>query len=296
MPRAKIVFTIHGKVDKAMRKKTREDQEMWEDVKRYFCPLAARANVIYYVAKRNIGVLDYHWFKDFVAGNGIKNKLLKVRKGGAEVPDHHVSMTQVGLQSGLHTKVIVSRAIEEKNWQMCAEGIQTINRNGVVVQGLFIGDGPIRQSVIDRINSQELSNVSAIGYYERPHALLHLADVMVLPSDAPEESAPVCIAEAFAKGLLVIASNRGDISEMIGHDKHAAGMVVPIGRGGKPDRAAFIAAMKTLITDKSIYAQMSRNARHRYVDLFNIMVTAHIQYGGYYRASGAGGSGRAGRA
>jgi hypothetical protein len=45
MPRAKIVFTIHGKVDKAMRKKTREDQEMWEDVKRYFCPLAARANV-----------------------------------------------------------------------------------------------------------------------------------------------------------------------------------------------------------------------------------------------------------
>ena len=78
------------------------------------------------------------------------------------------------------------------------------------------------------------------------------ADLLVLPSH--QESAPMCIAEAMAAGLPVIASRVGGIPDMA--DDGQTGLLVPVG-----DVPALVQAITTLVTAPQRRAAMGQAGR-----------------------------------
>ncbi|HSI80379.1 MAG TPA: glycosyltransferase family 4 protein [Solirubrobacterales bacterium] len=84
------------------------------------------------------------------------------------------------------------------------------------------------------------------------------ADLMVLASRA--ETYGIAVIEALARGLPVIATDVGGLSEALGHDRAGTrpGLLVPPG-----DPEALGAALRTWLGDAELRAQLRRTARER---------------------------------
>jgi glycosyltransferase involved in cell wall biosynthesis len=93
------------------------------------------------------------------------------------------------------------------------------------------------------------------GYVDRTKkaALLSAADVLVMPS-IWVENAPVAIAEAFANGVAVIASDLGALPEHVTHEEN--GLLFPAGNA-----AALAGCMARLIEEPELLARLKRGAR-----------------------------------
>jgi glycosyltransferase involved in cell wall biosynthesis len=93
------------------------------------------------------------------------------------------------------------------------------------------------------------------GYVDRAKkaALLSAADVLVMPS-IWVENAPVSIAEAFANGVAVIASDLGALPEHVAHERN--GLLFPAGNA-----AALAGCIARLIGEPDLLATLKRGAR-----------------------------------
>lgn len=79
-----------------------------------------------------------------------------------------------------------------------------------------IGDGPQRKNMEARCISEGIRNVSMLGHLPRTEVMAHVrgAHFIVIPSEC-YENFPMTIAEAFACGVPVIASNIGSTAEIV---------------------------------------------------------------------------------
>lgn len=69
---------------------------------------------------------------------------------------------------------------------------------------------------------------------------------------------------------------------MIGDGDVAAGIVVPLNDEGKTSYAHLVTALQTLIEDDPLRERFSRNARRRFVEMFDIVATAQAQFDAYF--------------
>ncbi len=89
------------------------------------------------------------------------------------------------------------------------------------------GDGPLRDELAERARVLGIAErVRFLGSVEEPESLLRAASVFALPSDT--EQMPVALLEAMATGLPCIATDVGDVREIL--PAAACAQVVPPGR------------------------------------------------------------------
>lgn len=133
--------------------------------------------------------------------------------------------------------VLCSRAIEEKGWDIAIDAVAAVKaRTHRPVHLVLIGDGPYLETA--RARAAGANNVSFLGRIEQPIKLLRCFDLGVLPSTYEGESFPLFLLECFQAGLPVIATDVGDIANMIGPDR--AGVMLPA-KGGPTAIAARLA-------------------------------------------------------
>jgi glycosyltransferase involved in cell wall biosynthesis len=91
-------------------------------------------------------------------------------------------------------------------------------RLGTRIPLKILGDGPLRDRVVEAAARQ--SNVEWLGHrpVEEVHALMGKADMLVFPSQWYETFGRVA-AEAFATGTPVIAANIGAVAELVEHGR-----------------------------------------------------------------------------
>ena len=91
-------------------------------------------------------------------------------------------------------------------------------RLGTRIPLKIVGDGPLRDRVVEAAARQ--SNVEWLGHrpVEEVHALMGKADMLVFPSEWYETFGRVA-AEAFAAGTPVIAANIGAVAELVEHGR-----------------------------------------------------------------------------
>jgi colanic acid/amylovoran biosynthesis glycosyltransferase len=180
------------------------------------------------------------------------------------------------------------RAPEDGAWH-CVQACRLIAKKGLATalqafakfseafpQATFTiaGDGPERASlettaaslgVADRVRfTGFLPQEKLRTLFAEAHLFLHPSE---LGADGDQEGVPNSMLEAMASGLPVVASQPGGIPEAVEHG--ISGMLTP-----ERDAAALAQSLVTLVTDRTLYAQMSAAAAARVAAAFDLQAQA----------------------
>lgn len=209
-----------------------------------------------YIADKNLAVFDVL---------GQPERLSKVPNGVENTPvAHKLTREEIGLRPEALVLCLASRAIWEKGWREAVTLTKRLNAEGHAVDLLLLGEGPAEQA----IRAEAPPHVHLMGQVAAPKAYFELADVGLLPSTFVGESLPLVLLEMMAKGLPVIATEIGEIPQIIGRGDDAAGRLIPL-RAGRLDEAVFHAHLMELL-DPMRRSVLQENALARFNAHFTV--------------------------
>ena len=130
------------------------------------------------------------------------------------------------------------RMSREKGYEFALDAAAILKSEGIRFHWIFVGDGPLKESIDRRIMEENLSDVvTAVGVKSNPYPYMHTCDIYVQPSR--EEAQPLSIMEAQilhkpvvstktfgAQGLLV-EGETGLLTDFSGEDlaKHLIALI-----------------------------------------------------------------------
>ncbi|MBN1311274.1 MAG: glycosyltransferase family 4 protein [Anaerolineae bacterium] len=165
---------------------------------------------------------------------------------------------------------------EVKGHIYLVDAIKQLKDEGIFVQVDLLGSGPLQQTIFERIKKLGLEDRIQIQGLLPHHELLRSMQegcwhVCVLPSivtpDGVQEGIPVSLMEAMSFQIPVISTTTGGIPELL-HD--GAGIMV-----APKDAAALANAIKLLMTDDSLRAQLAQAGRERIQACFSVGQSAN---------------------
>jgi glycosyltransferase involved in cell wall biosynthesis len=81
--------------------------------------------------------------------------------------------------------VFVGSFIERKRIDLLIEAVEKLSRNNIKIHLDLVGDGPLKASLLDKVNKLEIRNqIKFHGHQGNPYSILQEADYFVLPSIA----------------------------------------------------------------------------------------------------------------
>jgi len=163
--------------------------------------------------------------------------------------------------SGRVCFAFVGRFVPEKGIPVLLKAARRLIKEGYAFEVRLIGDGPERAKIESIIERDELDNYVRITGYLAGAALVEaLKDVpvVVMPS-VWEEAAGLAAIEQMMRGRLVIASEIGGLSEIVGN----TGLRFPAGNAD-----ALADCMKKVLAAPALSASMGQQARQRALHMF----------------------------
>jgi len=167
-------------------------------------------------------------------------------------PDRFLFRERGQVAGDLHI-VMVARLVPEKGIALAIEALALLR--DTAVRMTVVGDGPCReemQALARRLEVAERIDWRGAGTPADVAAALAAGDIFLLSSEA--EALPVCIMEAMASGLPVVATNVGGVREMI--EDGRTGILVP-----PRDAGAIMTAVRRLQADPDLCRMLSGAGR-----------------------------------
>jgi glycosyltransferase involved in cell wall biosynthesis len=153
---------------------------------------------------------------------------------------------------------LVSRAIPEKGWAQAIEAVRSINREtGARIKLILVGASPWQEQLK---REHEEPSIEFAGHCPEPMRLVRQCDIGILPSYFVSESYPVSVMEYLMCGKPVIATDIGEVSNMIEHEGKLAGTLVPLGEDREVHASALTEAMKRYLNDSGLLQEQGRLA------------------------------------
>jgi glycosyltransferase involved in cell wall biosynthesis len=161
----------------------------------------------------------------------------------------------LGISNGERVVIMVAALRPEKAHEVLLEAAQALTGEDPAVRFLIVGDGP-RRAHLEALSSRlDLGDrVIFAGNRDEIPELLHLADVLVLPSHAAVETLPLSILEAMAAGVPVIASAVGSVPDLI-EDGVNGRLIAPASANGLTE------AIRSILNSPKEAENLIRNAR-----------------------------------
>jgi len=120
---------------------------------------------------------------------------------------------------------MVSRGIPDKGWESAIQAFIALNASGTHL--ILVGDSPYLSEL--KGSYQAYQNIHFVGYAANPLFWISTFNVGLLPSVYASESLPTVVIEYLFCSKPVIASDVGEIANMLASNTpEAAGMVVPV--------------------------------------------------------------------
>ncbi len=189
-----------------------------------------------------------------------EGKLTKIYNGytGTVKQEPEALKKQLNIPQGAFIFGMVSRGIPEKGWQVAIDAFKQLNKDAHLV---LVGDS-------DYINELKATygnepNIHFTGHSDNPLDWINIMDVGLLPTTYPSESLPTVIIEYLSCGKPVVASNAGEIVNMITYNEQEAGLIIPI-IDDAVSTDGVQQAMTTYMNDNELYKQHSNSAKACY--------------------------------
>ena len=156
----------------------------------------------------------------------------------------------------------VGRLVERKGHGDLLTAWPQIKADHPSAELVLIGDGPDRELLETRVNSQGTDHsVHFLGTRDDIPALLDLIDVFVFPSHW--EGLPGALLEAMAAALPIVATRVNGNSELITDQK--TGLLIP-----PHDPAAIQSAVTTLLNDSTVATSLGESAQELAYERFTL--------------------------
>ena len=216
-------------------------------------PLMSNTDRWTYVADKNlVPFTDYNVYDE--------KTFRKVPNGMERPKTSPVDLSSFGIGKDSFTVCIVSRAKKEKGWLNAVNAVERAREiTGRDIHLLLIGDGEVYDEY-----SQTLSNdhIHFLGFRENPCDYMVASDLVTLPSYYVSESAPLCLIEAMMCSKPCLATDIGDVRDMLTFEGEPAGDVSPM-EDFTVDDDDLTARLVRLVTDKKAYDKAVRTAEKK---------------------------------
>ncbi|HKX35841.1 MAG TPA: glycosyltransferase family 4 protein [Rhizorhapis sp.] len=127
------------------------------------------------------------------------------------------------------------------------------------LQLVIVGEGPERQAIVAEALAHGLSHIHLPGFMAEPFRFIGLFDLFALSSDS--EQFPISLVEAMAAGLAAVATDVGDVAEMVAAENRP--FIVPVS-----DETAFTAALERLSSDSILRSAIGAANRNKAVHAY----------------------------
>jgi glycosyltransferase involved in cell wall biosynthesis len=132
----------------------------------------------------------------------------------------------LGVPADAFLIIHIGRLTSLKNQRQTLATARELRAGGLDVHVLLLGDGEDRASLQDDAGGEPWAHL--LGARDSIAPFLGIADLTVLPSRA--EAMPMVVAESLAVGVPMVASDVGDVGEIL--SRTGAGIAVPADDGG----------------------------------------------------------------
>lgn len=216
-----------------------------------------------YVADKNLPPFQRnHFYKPqlfFKVANGMKAPVI-----------HHIPRSELEIGQDAFVFCLISRAILQKGWMQAIEAVgEARKESGRDIHLILVGDGPVYDELI---NSPQKDFVHLMGHRDNPCDYYALSDACLLPSYYKSESAPLTIIEALQCGIPVIATDLGEIANMLTIDGELAGSIFSLQNETIP-LSTLTQHIIRMATDSQWYSECVCRARRKGIE-FDIKVIA----------------------
>ena len=179
--------------------------------------------------------------------------------------DEFCPTTQTDVTTGEPPWIVcVARHVAVKNLGLLLDACAELRGRGVKFRCAMIGDGPLHEELKQARDKLELANIVEMPGAMDQRGILkwwQRAAVGVLSSE--NEGMPVCLMEAAACGVPVVATHVGGVPELVRDGE--TGLLTPAG-----DAGALATALKRILGDTELRQRMSEVARRRAVEQFSV--------------------------
>jgi glycosyltransferase involved in cell wall biosynthesis len=169
---------------------------------------------------------------------------------------------QLGIEPEEFILVCAARLSIVKGVDILLQAVSRVVRRGVNCKCIILGDGPLKEELMQETKSLDLSGVVFFEGFQRDvRPFLQAASAFILTSHT--EGLPLSVLEAMACGLPCIVTNVGGSAEAVKHQ--VTGLVIPPGSVDEAERAILY-----LATHAQERAEMASKARETVCQSFNI--------------------------
>lgn len=170
--------------------------------------------------------------------------------------------------------IAVGRLVPKKGFEVLVDAIALLATHGLKPACTLIGDGPLRESLQQRVDALGLSSrITIAGLRPQPDVIeaMRSAAMVVAPctvsADGDRDGLPTVLLEAMALGAPCISTRVAGIPELVRDGE--TGLCVAPG-----DPAALAVAMQRLLADSSLRQALSQRARRRIECDFDVKLSA----------------------
>lgn len=154
---------------------------------------------------------------------------------------------------------MVARGIEEKGWRFLLESFTQLLREGYDAYLILVCDWT--EHIKELASQYQHEKIRFIGPSYNPLEWISIFDIAVLPTYFPGESLPNSVIEYLYASKPVIATNTGDISNMISYEDQKAGFLIPLTSSNRPVLEALNTAMKAYLIAPELITEHAEIAK-----------------------------------
>jgi len=264
-PNTKHIITLHGMYE------TISDKEVIDTLLR---KVTASCDKFVYIADKNLRPFQENNCYD-------PSRFVKLPNGMPIIKSEAISRQELGIPQDAFVLCLVSRALFTKGWM---EAVDIVNRANKLskreIHLVMVGNG----EAYDKLCKHKLSNyIHLVGVQQNTAQYYKMADMGFLPSRYAGESFPLVVIESLLCGKPVLASNLGEVRNMLSMEDNAlAGAVFELKDMKIPiDEVARMVA--EIAQNKKYYASMKKRAP-RLASRYDILTVAQ-QYLNVYQST-----------